>query len=133
MSIERFSRPRKGIYGEMSNPGSSPITLVYLILRVDPVIFLSPSIAMFIFISSTILTSHLFYKHTERLCLHIAPLPVKIMRIVLRSILRSSPTLQLVIYSVSSLTTSSKSVILLLPLTCHKPVIPGFIAILARW
>lgn len=34
------------------------------------------------------------------------------------------------IYSLSSLTTSSKSVISLLPLTCHIPVIPGLIATL---
>ena len=37
------------------------------------------------------------------------------------------------IYSLSSSTTSSKSVISLLPLTCHIPVIPGFIASRARW
>ena len=35
------------------------------------------------------------------------------------------------IYSLSSLTTSSKSVISLRPLTCHIPVIPGLIASLA--
>ena len=40
---------------------------------------------------------------------------------------------QLLIYSVSSRTTSSKSVISLRPLTCHIPVIPGLIAILALW
>lgn len=34
-------------------------------------------------------------------------------------------------YSVSSRTTSSKSVISLRPLTCHIPVIPGLMAILA--
>lgn len=37
----------------------------------------------------------------------------------------------LLIYSVSSLTTSSKSVMSLRPLTCHIPVIPGLIAIRA--
>lgn len=39
--------------------------------------------------------------------------------------------LPLLIYSVSSLTTSSKSVMSLRPLTCHIPVIPGLIAIRA--
>lgn len=38
---------------------------------------------------------------------------------------------RLLIYSVSSLTTSSKSVMSLRPLTCHIPVIPGLIAIRA--
>lgn len=38
---------------------------------------------------------------------------------------------QFSIYSLSNLTTSSKSVISLLPLTCHIPVIPGLIASLA--
>lgn len=50
---------------------------------------------------------------------------------VLNRIFISSPKVQLLIYSVSSLTTSSKSVISLLPLTCHIPVIPGLMAILA--
>ena len=50
---------------------------------------------------------------------------------VLNSILISRPKFQLLIYSVSSLTTSSKSVMSLLPLTCHIPVIPGLMAILA--
>lgn len=36
-------------------------------------------------------------------------------------------------YSVSRRTISSKSVMSLRPLTCHIPVIPGLIAILARW
>lgn len=51
---------------------------------------------------------------------------------VLNKILISSPGLHFLIYSVSSLTTSSKSVILLLPLTCHIPVSPGLNASLER-
>lgn len=47
---------------------------------------------------------------------------------VFKRILISSPIFQLSIYSLSSLTTSSKSVISLRPLTCHIPVIPGLIA-----
>lgn len=42
-------------------------------------------------------------------------------------------TLHSPIYLVSSFTTSSKSVILLLPLTCHSPVNPGLNDILALW
>ena len=38
---------------------------------------------------------------------------------------------QFFMYSASSLTTSSKSTILLLPLICHRPVMPGLIAILS--
>lgn len=37
------------------------------------------------------------------------------------------------IYSVSRRTISSKSVMSLRPLTCHIPVIPGLMAILALW
>ena len=48
-----------------------------------------------------------------------------------KRILISNPISQFSIYSLSSLTTSSKSVISLLPLTCHIPVIPGLIASLA--
>ena len=44
------------------------------------------------------------------------------------SIFISSPIFQFSIYSLSSLTTSSKSVISLRPLTCHMPVMPGLIA-----
>lgn len=51
---------------------------------------------------------------------------------VLNKILISSAGVHSLIYFVSSLTTSSKSVISLLPLTCHMPVIPGLIASLAR-
>lgn len=43
----------------------------------------------------------------------------------------SQDTFHSLIYSVSSFTTSSKSVISLLPLTCHIPVMPGLIASLA--
>lgn len=50
---------------------------------------------------------------------------------VFQSNLMSIPTFHSLIYSVSSFTTSSKSVISLLPLTCHIPVIPGLIASLA--
>ena len=50
---------------------------------------------------------------------------------VFQSNLISIPTFHSLIYSVSSFTTSSKSVISLLPLTCHIPVIPGLIASLA--
>ena len=46
-------------------------------------------------------------------------------------IFMSIPTFHSLIYSVSSFTTSSKSVISLLPLTCHIPVMPGLIASLA--
>ena len=51
---------------------------------------------------------------------------------VLNRILISNPGFHFLIYSVSSLTTSSKSVILLLPLTCHIPVSPGLNASLER-
>ena len=51
---------------------------------------------------------------------------------VLNRIFISIPIFQFSIYSLSSLTTSSKSVISLRPLTCHIPVIPGLIANLAR-
>ena len=51
---------------------------------------------------------------------------------VLHKILISRAILQLLIYSVSRLTTSSKSVISLRPLTCHSPVSPGLVASLAR-
>lgn len=48
------------------------------------------------------------------------------------SISKSSPMLQWLMYSLSSSTTSSKSVMLLRPLTCHIPVSPGFAARRAR-
>ena len=40
----------------------------------------------------------------------------------------SSPKLQFIMYSLSSFTISSKSVISLRPLICHIPVSPGFVA-----
>ena len=52
---------------------------------------------------------------------------------VFSRILISNPIFQFSMYSLSSLTTSSKSVILLRPLTCHMPVIPGLMASLAWW
>ena len=61
-----------------------------------------------------------------------APLCRKIAPTVSSRILISRPMLQLSIYSRSSFTTSSKSLISLLPLTCHKPVIPGVIESLLR-
>lgn len=45
---------------------------------------------------------------------------------------KSSPMFQWLMYSLSSSTTSSKSVMLLRPLTCHIPVRPGFAARRAR-
>lgn len=45
----------------------------------------------------------------------------------------SNPIFHSEIYSVSRRTISSKSVMSLRPLTCHIPVIPGLMAILARW
>lgn len=52
---------------------------------------------------------------------------------VLNKILISSINDHSAIYWVSSLTTSSKSVISLRPLTCHIPVRPGLIARRALW
>ena len=72
----------------------------------------------------------LFY-HQE-LSFYIAPFLANTASKVFTRILRSMPTLQLEIYSVSMRTTSSKSVISLRPLTCHSPVIPGLHASLAR-
>lgn len=63
---------------------------------------------------------------------YIAPFPVSVIMTVLKRIFQSRAILQFVIYSVSSRTISSKSVISLRPLTCHIPVIPGLIAIRAR-
>ena len=54
-------------------------------------------------------------------------------RILRNRILISNPIFHSEIYSVSRRTISSKSVMSLRPLTCHIPVIPGLIAILARW
>ena len=58
---------------------------------------------------------------------HSAPCPFRTTLTVFSIIFRSRRTLQFSIYSWSNLTTSSKSVISLRPLTCHIPVIPGFI------
>lgn len=63
---------------------------------------------------------------------HFDPLPFNTTSTVFRIILISIPTFQFLMYSISSFTTSSKSVISLLPLTCHIPVSPGFTASLAR-
>ena len=52
---------------------------------------------------------------------------------VFSRILISSPIFQLLMYSLSSRTTSSKSVISLRPLTCHMPVMPGLIASRTLW
>ena len=52
------------------------------------------------------------------------PLPLNMSLTVLRMMRQSRPMDQCSIYSVSRRTTSSKSVILLLPLTCHIPVMP---------
>ena len=52
---------------------------------------------------------------------------------VFHNIFTSNLKLHSLIYCVSSFTTSSKSVILLLPLTCHIPVRPGLKDILALW
>ena len=63
---------------------------------------------------------------------HIDPSCLKTEATVLIKILISNPKFQFAIYFISSFTTSSKSVISLLPLTCHIPVIPGFTARRAR-
>ena len=64
---------------------------------------------------------------------YIAPSLCIIPITVLKMILISFLTLHSPIYWVSSFTTSSKFVILLLPLTCHSPVSPGLNDILALW
>lgn len=63
---------------------------------------------------------------------HLDPLPLSTTPTVLNRILISIPISQFLTYSISSFTTSSKSVISLLPLTCHIPVSPGFTASLPR-
>ena len=60
-------------------------------------------------------------------------IPLQNRQTVLNRILISNPIFHSEIYSVSRRTISSKSVMSLRPLTCHIPVIPGLIAILARW
>lgn len=56
---------------------------------------------------------------------YIASSSLKILCMVFSRILISSFRLQCSIYSVSSFTTCSKSVMLLLPLVCQRPVMPG--------
>lgn len=75
--------------------------------------------------------SFAFHVRTLPNFLHTDPSLFNTVITVLNSILISRLKFQLLIYSVSSLTTSSKSVISLRPLTCHIPVIPGLIAIRA--
>ena len=58
---------------------------------------------------------------------HSAPRPVKTTATVLNSSLMSPHKDQLSMYFTSSATTSSKFWMLLRPLTCHSPVMPGFI------
>ena len=62
---------------------------------------------------------------------YLAPFLLATATMVLSIIPISSATLQFSIYCLSSFTTSSKSVISLLPLICHNPVMPGFMVILA--
>ena len=61
-----------------------------------------------------------------------APSPLSTTFTVLHSILKSLISDQVRMYCTSSLTTSSKSVMLERPDTCHKPVMPGFIERRAR-
>ena len=79
------------------------------------------------------MTQRFVYNSRLLLFHHIAPDLVNKTPTVLTRMRRSSQILQCSIYSVSNFTTSSKSVILLLPLTCHMPVIPGLKARRARW
>ena len=62
-----------------------------------------------------------------------APSCLRTTETVFNRIWKSSSGLQFWIYSRSSLTTSSKSVISLRPLICHRPVIPGLMLIRTRW
>ena len=64
---------------------------------------------------------------------YIAPSFFRTTATVFARIRKSSPILHSEMYFRSSFTTSSKSVMSLLPLTCHIPVIPGFMASLVRW
>lgn len=57
---------------------------------------------------------------------------ISALAIVLYRILMSSPIVHSLMYCLSSFTTSSKSVMLLRPLTCHIPVSPGLVARRAR-
>ena len=76
---------------------------------------------------SSFILLHLFHPFH-----HLDPLPLSTTPTVLNRILISIPIFQFLTYSISSFTTSSKSVISLLPLTCHIPVSPGFTASLPR-
>lgn len=58
------------------------------------------------------------------------PLPSSIIKRVMDTM--SSPIVHSLMYCLSSFTTSSKSVMLLRPLTCHIPVSPGLVARRAR-
>lgn len=69
----------------------------------------------------------LFPVRTARHRSHSAPRPVKTTATVLNSSLTSPHRDQLSMYFTSSATTSSKFWMLLRPLTCHSPVMPGFI------
>lgn len=73
-----------------------------------------------------------FYSNLLPLSFYIDPSLTKTVFTVIHKILISSAGLHSFIYFVSSLTTSSKSVMSLRPLTCHIPVMPGLIASLAR-
>lgn len=77
-------------------------------------------------LSATALSGDKPYLH------YMAPRFLRTAPTVLKRSLKSKPMDQLQMYSVSSLTTSSKSVISLRPLTCHMPVMPGFMARRAR-
>lgn len=80
----------------------------------------------FYFYVFTLISSTLFSFYT-------APSLFNIINTVLQIILISIQILHSLMYWRSNLTTSSKSVMLLRPLTCHRPVIPGFIARRERW
>src|SRR5438270_6019570 len=66
------------------------------------------------------------YSFVRRCMLNYFPDPVNTSAAVFRRIQKSSVGLQRRMYSKSNFTHSSKSLILFLPLTCHKHVIPGF-------
>ena len=80
-----------------------------------------------VFLSTSFVNKFLFptIVHMVHEFSYIAPSSSSIDFTVINTIFKSCPMLQLSIYFVSRFTTSSKSVILLRPLTCHNPVIPG--------
>ena len=78
-----------------------------------------------------LLSRHFSERHNPHS--HIAPSLLNTLQTVCHNIFTSNLRLHSLIYCVSSFTTSSKSVILLLPLTCHIPVMPGLVARRARW